>query len=62
MGCFKPEFDLDFHGGNINNGFDHKTESALECYHLCLENSECEMYVWHSTRNKEIGTHKNGNI
>ena len=46
IGCFNPQPDLDSFYNDINNG-DH-TDSAEECYYLCIDNPECVFFAWNS--------------
>ena len=48
VGCFNPQPDLDSFFNDINNGFDDLSDSAEECYYLCIHNPECEFFAWNS--------------
>ena len=56
VGCFNPQPDLDSFSNNINNGNDDLLDSAEECYYLCIDNPECEFFVWHGSPGKYYKT------
>ena len=49
MGCFQPDVNTDsygpYHSTDITNEI---TKSAFECFELCINYPDCEMFVWHS--------------
>lgn len=42
------EYDTDYYGTNINNGFEQLTDNPEDCQKLCAFTSGCEGFTWAS--------------
>lgn len=43
------EYNTDYDGTNINNGFEQRTDNAEDCQKLCQFTTNCEAFTWASS-------------